>query len=90
MLKQAQSLPDAPDDLLRFCDSELQRLRAQRKSGNKHRAAVLAASIFVLVLGTMSAFLFLFAKLQEIPREGHTASGAPRGGDSLEYHVHRP
>ena len=73
MLKQAESLPSSPDELLRYCDVELLRLRAQRKGGQGHRAAVLAVSIFVLILAGMAAFMFLFAKLQEI-RPAHFES----------------
>jgi hypothetical protein len=70
MLKQAESLPDSPDELLRYCDLELQRLRVRSKGAQKHRAAVLAVSIFVVVLSAMAAFVFLFAKLQDLPRGG--------------------
>ncbi|HEV7403987.1 MAG TPA: hypothetical protein VGO11_13700 [Chthoniobacteraceae bacterium] len=75
MLKQAESLPHSPDELLRYCDLELQRLRTHRKGVQKHRAAILAASLFVVVLSAMAAFAFLFAKLQELPRGGHPAAG---------------
>lgn len=62
---------------------ELQRLRTKRQGAGKHRAAVLAASIFVVVLAGMAAFMFLFAKLQDLPR-GHHAEAAPvQTGDSL-------
>ena len=73
MLKQAESLPNSPDELLRYCDLELQRLRTQRKGAQKHRAAVLAVSIFVLVVSTMAAFFFLFSKMQLLPRGGRPA-----------------
>jgi hypothetical protein len=71
MLKQAESLPKSPDELLRYCELEVQRLRARGQGAQKHRAAVLAVSIFVLVLSAMAAFMFLFAKLQDLPRGGH-------------------
>ncbi len=71
MLKQAESLPDSPDELLRYCDVELLRLRARSKGAQKHRATVLAVSLFVVVLSAMAAFVFLFAKLQDLPRGGH-------------------
>ena len=74
MLKQAESLPDSPDELLRYCDVELLRLRAQSKGAQKHRATVLAVSLFVVVLSAMAAFVFLFAKLQDLPRGGHQRS----------------
>ena len=74
MLKQAESLPNSPDELLRYCDVELHRLRAQRQGAQKHRAAVLAGSIFLLVVAAMAAFLFLFAKLQDLPRGGQPAA----------------
>jgi pilus assembly protein TadC len=86
MLKQAESLPSSPDELLRYCDIELHRLRAQRAGKQKHRAAVLAVSIFVVVVAAMAAFLFLFAKLQDLPRGRHgapdelTGYGPARGG----------
>jgi hypothetical protein len=73
MLKQVESLPNSPDELLRYCDVELHRLRAHRQGAQKHRAAVLAVSIFVLALSAMAAFLFLFAKLQDLPRGGRPA-----------------
>jgi flagellar basal body-associated protein FliL len=71
MLKQAESLPSSPDELLRYCDVELHRLRAQRHGAQKNRATILAVSIFVLVFSAMAAFVFLFAKLQDLPRGGH-------------------
>lgn len=75
MLKQAESLPDSPDELLRYCDMELLRLRAQSKGAQKHRATLLAVSLFVVVLSAMGAFVLLFAKLQDLPRGGHPAHG---------------
>ena len=71
MLKQAESLPNSPDELLRYCDLELQRLRTRRQGAQKHRATVLAVSIFVVVVSAMAAFMFLFAKLQDLPRGHH-------------------
>jgi hypothetical protein len=73
MLKQAESLPSTPEELLRHCDLEMHRLRAQRAGKQKHRGAVLAVAIFVVVFSAMAAFLFLFAKLQDLPRGGHHA-----------------
>jgi hypothetical protein len=76
MLKQAESLPQSSEELLRYCDLELHRLRAQRAGGRKHRGAVLAAALFVLILGTLGAFFVLFSRLQELPHH----SPAPASG----------
>jgi hypothetical protein len=83
MPKQAESLPDSPDELLRFCDGELQRLRAQRAHARPRRGAVLAVSLLVLFMGAMAAFIFLFAQLQGVakpesaPPSGSMQSPAP-------------
>jgi hypothetical protein len=43
---------------------------------------VLAVSLFVLVLSALAAFLFLFAKLQDLPRGGNPS--AEGGASSAE------
>jgi len=67
MPKQVE-FPDASvEEILRFCDTELLRLRAARKSSG-NRIVMLGGGIMLVLVVALGALLLLFSMLRELPR----------------------
>jgi len=75
MLKQAESPDISPEQLLQFCEMEMQRSRAKRKTG-KNRVALLTGALLIMMILAMGALVLLFSMLRDLPRPEHAATKA--------------
>jgi hypothetical protein len=73
MPKQAEFPDGSAEELLRFCDNELQRRRSARKEP-KNRI-ILSGALLLMMILTIGALMILFSMLRDLPRQ-ENASGA--------------
>jgi hypothetical protein len=83
MLKQAESPDATPEQLLQFCELEMQRSRARRKTG-RNRVALLTAVLLVMMILAMGALMLLFSMLRDLPRPEH-AEAAGRDSSPARF-----
>ena len=70
MLKQAESRDLTPDELLRFCEMEIQRKRATRQT-NRNRPLIITGALLLVVIGAIAALMILFSMLRDMPHQEH-------------------
>src|SRR3954469_1934019 len=86
MSKQAESPDPSPDELLRFCEMEIQRRRATRQT-NSNRPLIITGALLLVVIGAIGALMVLFSMLRDMPRPEH-AFREHRNDNGTLYLVH--
>ena len=70
IMKEIDSIPQTPEQLLRLLDAQLAAQRARRKKPERNRAVFLVASLLIIVLVAAVALMMLEQMLLNSPREG--------------------
>jgi hypothetical protein len=68
-MKEIESTPQTPEQLLRLLDAQLDAQRARRKKPERNRLAFLVSSVLVIMAAAAVALMILEQMLIDSPRE---------------------
>ncbi len=74
MLKQVESIPDSPEELLQTLETQRLLGRKARADAGRTRIVILAGGLLLLIGGTLIALMVLFSMVRDLPRPAHGSS----------------
>jgi hypothetical protein len=76
-MKEIESNPQTPEQLLHFLDAQLAAQRARGKKPERNRVVFLVSSVLIIMAAAAAALMILEQMLVNSQREG---TGAPQSG----------
>ena len=80
-MKEIQTAQTTPEQLLQMLDTQLAMQRAQRGTGGRHRAMLLAGGVLFIIIAAGVALLVLAQMLSDLPARDRHASAPPAAGN---------
>ena len=81
-MKETETAPTTPEQLLQMLDGQLAMQRAQRGTGGRNRTMLLVGGVLFIVIAAGVALMVLAQMLSDLPQNGRhpaTAKSAPAG-----------
>ncbi len=80
-MKEIETTKATPEQLLQMLDAQLAMQRAQRGTGGRNRALLLAGGILFILIGAGVALLVLSQMLADLPQNARRTAAQPTAGN---------